>query len=203
MESQKIVLYGASTEMGERILNEALDRGHRVTAIVPQPGKFIKSRHNLTILQGEAVNKNDVRSKIKGTDVVISAYTIKADPLEHYRDTTNLINAVQSDDVRQLIVLGYPGTNETEPTIPIPANNEDWKAISQAQRKTLDALENETNFRWSYIHHPAITDKPGKPEQTNKVLIKNSESEQYCSSKNIHKAVIDEAEHFTEVYYEL
>jgi len=202
METQRIVLFGANTEAGGRILTEALSRGYKVTTILPRPEKVAKSHTNLTKLEGNIMNKNDIRSKLKGYDVVINVYDVKMDPLELYRGTTNLIDAIKLDDVRQLIVLGHPSAYETEPSLPIPVGQEGWKAVSEAQRKTLDALENETDFCWSYIHQPALTDTPRKPAPANKIFIKNSENEQYYPVQNFHKTVVDEVERFTEAHIE-
>jgi putative NADH-flavin reductase len=207
MEPQSIVLFGATTKVGQSILNEALDRGHKVTAIVSAPEKISKSHNNLTIVKGEIVNKNDIGSKIKGHDVVISAYDVKSEPADHLRFTNNLISAVNSDEIRHLIVLGHPGTEEMESSIPLPANLEAWKAVAETQRKTREALEDTTSkFRWSYVHYPEIEGafgKSGKPVIGNKVLIKNPESEQWVTIKDCSQAVLDEAEHFTEAHTEL
>jgi uncharacterized protein YbjT (DUF2867 family) len=37
----EIALFGANGTIGSRILREALDRGHRVTAVVRDPAKLI------------------------------------------------------------------------------------------------------------------------------------------------------------------
>jgi putative NADH-flavin reductase len=37
---KKVVLLGATGFVGSALLKEALDRGHAVTAIVPDPGKL-------------------------------------------------------------------------------------------------------------------------------------------------------------------
>jgi putative NADH-flavin reductase len=199
METQRIALFGANTKIGERILNEALNRGHKVTAIVTEPGKMVRSHPNLTVLVGNVMNKNDISSKIKGHDVVISAYEVNSNPSEHVTYTDHLIEAVNNDDIHQLIVLGHPGLTETEAGFKLPANAEAWKAVSQAQQKVLDLLEDKTNKHWSYIHSPELSKelgKSGKPEPSDKLLVKNSESEQYIPVKDCPQAVLEEAEHF-------
>lgn len=207
METQRIALFGATTKMGEHIMNEALNRGHKVTAIVRDAGKLRKSHPNLRVLEGDVLNKNDISSKIKGHDVVISAYEIKSDPSEHARYTSNLVEAVNADDIRQLIVLGHPGTAENEPTLQMPASAETWKAVAEAQHKALQTLEDKTGTRWTYVHLPELTEdaaKKGKPHHNGKILIKSPDSEQYISIKEYPQAVLDEAEHFiSEAHTEL
>ena len=69
----KVALLGATGFVGSALLNEALDRGHRVTAIVRHPEK-------LTLRQGLVAKAGDVRSSvllttlIRGHEALISAF---------------------------------------------------------------------------------------------------------------------------------
>ena len=51
----KIALVGATGFVGSAILNEALDRGMDVTAIVRHPQK-LKAQHHLTIVKGDVMD---------------------------------------------------------------------------------------------------------------------------------------------------
>ena len=204
METQKIALFGAETKAGRSILKEALNRGHKITAITLNPEKVQVTHPNLKVIEGDIINKNDIGSKIKGHDTVISVYTVKSDPSEHVRNIRNLIEAVNKDNIRQLIVTGHPGTSEPGVGVPLPANAEGWNAIAEAQRKTLETMENEKNFRWGYVHHPGIEKAAsGKLPLSDKILVKCTESEQWVSVKDYAPAVLNEVEHFTEAHTEL
>ena len=50
----KIAIFGASGMVGQDILNEALARGHQVTAIVRSPSKLTVQHANLTVQAGKA-----------------------------------------------------------------------------------------------------------------------------------------------------
>ena len=71
---KKIVLIGASGFVGSAILKEALDRGHKVTAVVRNPEKITRVHKNLEIKQGDVSSAETVTDISKGADVVISAY---------------------------------------------------------------------------------------------------------------------------------
>lgn len=198
METQRIALFGANTPIGERIMTEALERGHKVTAIVTDPKQVSRTHPNLKVVAGTVTNMNDIGSKIKGHDVVISAYEAKANPLEHVTGTRSLITAVNNDNIRQLIVCGHPGLSEAEPGFRTPENTEAWKQVAEAQRKTLELLEEKASTRWSYVHFPEVSKDPGKsgkPEASSRILVKNQESEQYFPVREYSKAVLEEAEH--------
>lgn len=206
METQKIVLFGPTTRVGERIMKEALSRGHKVTAITNDVKKVTTHHPNLTLVDADIMNKNDIGSRIKGHDTVISAYEIKSDPAEHVRNLKNLIDVMNNDDIRQLVITGHPGSKETEPNLSFPTNTEGWKKVAEAQKKVREALEEEKRFRWSYIHYPEIENTltgTGKFTLGSKLLVKSPESEQWVPVKDFSQAVLNEAEHFAAAHTEL
>ena len=68
----KIALVGAGGFVGSAILNEALDRGHEVTAIVRHPEK-VQPHAKLHSQKGDVYNTDDVARLVAGHDAVISA----------------------------------------------------------------------------------------------------------------------------------
>jgi uncharacterized protein len=54
---KKIVLIGASGFVGTAILNEALERGHQVTAVVRHPEKITAVHKNLVVKQGRCFSE--------------------------------------------------------------------------------------------------------------------------------------------------
>src|SRR5689334_21751853 len=70
-EHVKIALLGATGTIGSRIANEALSRGHGVTAIVRDAGKLVDKRMNPVI--GDATSADSLVRAVKGHDAVVSA----------------------------------------------------------------------------------------------------------------------------------
>ena len=71
---ENVILIGASGFVGSAILNEALNRGHRVTAVVPHPEKISTIHPNLTVVQADATDPDTLAKLAEGKDAVISAY---------------------------------------------------------------------------------------------------------------------------------
>ena len=71
---KEIVLIGASGFVGSAILKEALDRGHKVTAVVRHPEKITTVHKNLKVKEGDVSFSDTVTDLFKGADAVISAY---------------------------------------------------------------------------------------------------------------------------------
>ena len=71
---KNVVLIGASGFVGTAILNELLNRGNKVTAIVRNPEKITISNCNLSVVKADVSDVKTITDTCKGKDVVISAY---------------------------------------------------------------------------------------------------------------------------------
>ena len=69
----KIALIGASGFVGTAILNEAVSRGHHVTAIVRDVSK-VAAHPQVTVVAVDAQDSQALAKVLKGHDRVISAY---------------------------------------------------------------------------------------------------------------------------------
>ena len=68
----KIALIGATGMIGQRILAEALSRGHHVTVIARDPSKVAK-RPNLEVKTGDVMKPETMTPAIAGCDVFVSS----------------------------------------------------------------------------------------------------------------------------------
>lgn len=113
----KILIIGASGRTGILTVFQALDKGHEVTAFSRTPEKVTIRNKNLTVIQGNVIEYDKVRSAVEGHDVVISTVGV---PSRKYstvlsEGTANIVKAMQETGVRRFIcmssagVLGYDG----------------------------------------------------------------------------------------------
>ena len=70
-QSLDIVIYGATGEVGSHIVREALERGHRVTAVSRNPARVEMQHSNLSVVKGDLLDKASVAGTVTGKDVVI------------------------------------------------------------------------------------------------------------------------------------
>ena len=68
----RIAVVGATGNVGTRIVNEALGRGHEVTAIARGAAR-LPPRPGLTPVEGDAHNPGHLAGLLHGHDVVVSA----------------------------------------------------------------------------------------------------------------------------------
>lgn len=71
---KKVVLIGASGFVGTAILNELLNRGHQVTAVVRNPEKVKLGHPNLCVVKADVSNVAEMVAAFTGNDAIISAY---------------------------------------------------------------------------------------------------------------------------------
>ena len=111
---KKIVLIGASGFVGSAILKEALDRGHKVIAVVRHPEKIKAVHKNLVVKQGDVSLSNTVTDVCKSADAVISAYNPGWQNPEIAEKTTkvyrSILDGVRQAGVKRFLVVGGAGS---------------------------------------------------------------------------------------------
>lgn len=81
--SQTIVVYGGSGNIGSRIVNEAVARGHKVTVVDRSPKAELAPK-GVQLVTGDALNPEDILKNIAGADVVVSAVVVRPAPFPDF-----------------------------------------------------------------------------------------------------------------------
>lgn len=199
-----IALIGASGFVGTRILNEALQRGHKVTAIVRHPEKVTAQHPALTIKKGDARNEDELAQLLAGHDAVVSAYNAGWDNPNLYDEflatSKTIEKAVQKAGVKRLLVIGGAGSLEIAPgkqLVDSPEFPAEWKSGALSARDYLNVLKENKALDWTFLS-PAIMLQPG--ERTGKYRIgadnpvMNAEGKSEISAEDMAVAIIDELE---------
>jgi uncharacterized protein len=196
----KIALFGGSGMIGQRILNEALSRGHKVTAIVRDVTKFKADRPNLEVKPGDVLKPESVALAVRGNDVVISAYGPGAgDPRQLVTAAHSLIEGVGAAGPMRLIVVGGAGSLEVSPGLQLvdaPNFPAAWKPAALAARDALGVLRNAP-FEWTYFSPAAFIQpgtRTGKYRTGTEQLVTDAKGESRISAEDYAVAMIDEIE---------
>jgi putative NADH-flavin reductase len=75
-----IAVFGAGGRAGRAITAEALARGHRVTAVVRDPGKHDLDAAGVTVVAGDVTDPESTLSTVRGHDAVVCTVTPASDP---------------------------------------------------------------------------------------------------------------------------
>ncbi|XP_019954570.2 flavin reductase (NADPH)-like [Paralichthys olivaceus] len=68
----KIAVLGATGQTGQFLVNQALQQGHMVTAIVRNPGKLAIHHDNLKVVEADIFSADSLKSNFRGQDVIMS-----------------------------------------------------------------------------------------------------------------------------------
>lgn len=198
-------MIGASGFVGTAILNELLARGHRVTAVVRNPGKIGIKSPSLTVVQADVTDTSALVAACKGHDAVISAYNPGWTNPNIYEETLRnyplILEAVRQSGVRRLLCVGGAGTLFCAPGLRVVDSGVIPDAIMGGVRSLgefyLNTLMNEKEIDWIFFS-PAGTLEPGK--RTGKFrlgkddLIVDENGNSHISVEDYAVAMVDELE---------
>ncbi|MFQ2173923.1 NAD(P)-dependent oxidoreductase [Aeromonas rivipollensis] len=162
----KIALIGASGFVGSAILNEAVSRGHHVTAIVRDTSK-VAPHPQITTVAVDAQDPQALADVLKGQDRVISAYNpgwSAPDIHDQYLKGASAIVEAAKAAHSWLLVVGGAGSLEIAPGVQLvdtPDFPAEWKQGALAARDGLTALRREAALDWRFVSPPVFLE-PGE-----------------------------------------
>lgn len=112
----KILIIGATGGTGKQLVQQALERGHSVSALVRNPAKLKIEHPDLQITTGDILSPERISKACKDQDAVLSAlghkrFIIPSTILS--RGTQHLVDAMRKQDVRRLICITALGINDS------------------------------------------------------------------------------------------
>ena len=202
-----ISIIGASGFVGSAILKEALNRGHKVTAIARDTSKINESSDGLRLVDLDIHNTSGLSDAISGSDVVISAYNAGWTNPNIYEDFINgsktIQAAVKESGVKRLIVIGGAGSLYVAPGVQLvdtPEFPKEYYPGASAARDYLNILKNETILDWTFfspaieMHHGIDTGRTGKYRTALENPVFDGNGRSILSVEDLAVAIIDEAE---------
>ncbi|QKJ29703.1 NAD(P)-dependent oxidoreductase [Mucilaginibacter mali] len=200
----KIALIGATGFTGTAVLNEAVSRGHQVTAIARNTEKITVKNDLITPVQADVNDVAALTEILKGHDAVASSFNAGWTNPDLYADfikgSEDIQEATKQAGVKRLIVIGGAGSLYIAPGVQLvdtPQFPAEWKEGATAARDYLNILKKETELNWTFIS-PAINLHPG--ERTGKFRLGTDnpvfDADQKCeiSVEDLAVALVDELE---------
>lgn len=202
---KNVALIGASGFVGSAILNELLNRGHKVTAVVRNPEKITANDGNLSVVKADVSEVEAISAICKGKDAVISAYNPGWSNPNMYEETLKnyplILEAVKQAGVKRLLCVGGAGTLFCAPGLRvvdsgvIPA--EIMGGVKSMGEFYLNTLCNEKEIDWIFFS-PAGTLEPGQRTGNFRLgkddLIVDANGNSHISVEDYAVAMVDELE---------
>jgi putative NADH-flavin reductase len=196
----KIILFGATGNIGQRILAEALQHGHEVTAFVRDPAKLKDAVKPTGIAQGDVTNPAEAARAIDGHEVVISALGPRSEnPREIVDLYQSLTTGMRQAGVRRLIVVGGAGQLEVAPGIRLsdtPEFPKEFLGVAKAHGDLFELLQG-TDLNWTYISPAAFIhpgERTGKYRRGADQLLVDSKGNSEISMEDYAVGLLDEVE---------
>ncbi len=160
----KIIIFGASGRVGQRLVEYALTDKYRVTAFVRDKNKITTSHPNLEILSGNVFNREEVENAIKEKDFVLSALSgrsTKPDYSVLSVGMKNIIAGMEKSGIKRVIgiagagILDDPeyGLRRNRPNYP-----EIFKLVSAENWKVYETFQ-KTNVNWTMVCAPEMPEE--------------------------------------------
>ena len=211
VEPLRILVYGATGKVGTHVVDEALERGHVVTAVSRDPSRIQQQHDNLSAVVGDLLDSISIANLVIDQDVIIvSVRGIVAKPKIPENaiqriGVEKVVNVLRDfgDDAPRLIHVGGSGTLEVEPgvlyadKIPKLFLPKSLEVEIQGQVLALEYLRTVNDVSWSYAT-PAKNFTNGKRTGTFRIggdtVLEDSRGRSRISRRDFAVALIDEAE---------
>jgi putative NADH-flavin reductase len=206
-----ILVFGATGGVGTHIVEEALRRGHRVTAVSRDPSSITRQHERLVAARGDLLDPDSIDRLLPGQDVVISSVRgvigDKADPANALQliSAKNIVAALQRSGpgAPRFIHVGGAGSLEVEPgvlyaqklpKILLPKALES-EIIGQVW--ALDFLRGIDDVQWTYATPPKnLTNgkRTGSYRIGGDTMLEDARGRSRVSRADFAAAILDEAE---------
>lgn len=189
----KIALIGATGNIGSKIMNEALRRGHEVTGIVRDTSK-LQQGDGVAAVQCDIADADSLSGIVEGHDAVIVS-------VKHNQcDVGNVYEACRRAGVKRVLIVGGAASLEVSPGVRLldtPDFPEEIKPEAAPAADELERMREIEDLDWSYVS-PSIIIAPG--ERTGRfriggdALLTDDNGDSRISQEDFAVAMLDEVE---------
>ena len=189
----KIAIIGATGRAGSQLLEEALRRGHSVTAIARDTSK-IGQRAGVVSQNVDALDSAALQAAVAGHDLVISAAHFATLP------ASAVIGPVKKAGVNRLLVVGGAGSlllPDGTRVIDSQGFPAEYKAEAGAGAEFLENLRQERDLDWTFLSPSAEFvegQRTGKFRIGKDDLLVSSEGRSWITFADFAIAMLDEVE---------
>jgi putative NADH-flavin reductase len=202
----KLVVFGATGNVGQRIVVEALSRGHEVVGVVRDPDAVKSPDARAKLVKGDATKADDVARVARGADAVVSAISprpnargLPAPSLS--ANSRALIEGLRDAGVKRVLYVGGASSLEVAPGKALADTPDFPEAYRNEAREGREALaiwrKEAKGLDWTYLS-PAAEIGPGKRtgkyRTTDDKLLTDDEGKSHITFEDYAVAVLDELE---------
>jgi putative NADH-flavin reductase len=203
-QALEITVIGGNGMIGQRIVAEALARGHEVQMVVRDPAHVKDAPNGVQIVQGDALDETTVAKLAAGQDALVSAVGAARAATPDYelylkaaRSLTQALRTLGEAAPRLLVVGGVGSLKDAQGRLLLERAPEDRKPEHLGQRAALDFYRTVHDVRWTYVSPPARIapgERRGAYRRGQDELVVDSQGASAISMEDFAVAIIDEIE---------
>ncbi|PYO79130.1 MAG: hypothetical protein DMD63_05275 [Gemmatimonadetes bacterium] len=197
----KIVVFGATGNVGQRVTAEALRRGHEVVGVVRDPDAVQSPDKRVGLVKGDATKADDVARTARGADAVVSAISPRPNARGLPANSRALINGLRDAGVKRVLYVGGASSLEVAPgkaLADMPDFPEIYREEAREGREALAIWRNEAKgLEWTYLSPAAEIasgNRTGKYRTTGDKLLVDDKGKSFITFEDYAVAVLDELE---------
>jgi putative NADH-flavin reductase len=167
----KLLVAGATGGIGRQVVEQALNAGHLVTALVRNAANLSIEHSSLSIVEGDVTRLETFKEHLMGHDVVISAIGVRGGVLDDKPTTlysvgnANILQAMREAKITRAVFISASAV-EISPALPLFVRLA-AKYIMQKLLKhmyadllRMEKIVKQSKTDWTIIRPPRLTDKP-------------------------------------------
>lgn len=160
----KLVVFGATGKTGHLLIQQALDRGDDVTAVVRNPRRMTIGHDRLRVVEANVFEPEAIAPSIKASDAVVSSLgkTSKQQPHVCQLGTRAIMKAMEDTGVRRLVVVSNSAhTSEEGDVLPRRLVQKLLNNILKVPFDDLRRMEEEiraAKLAWTILQAARMTD---------------------------------------------
>lgn len=111
----KVAVFGATGNVGLQVIEQGLAEGHSITALARNKSKLEKFKDQITIIEGDVLDKEAVMRVLDGQDAVICTLGMPLRNKEglRARGTESIVSAMEEKGLKRLICLSGLGAGDS------------------------------------------------------------------------------------------
>jgi putative NADH-flavin reductase len=192
----KIIVFGANGRQGSRLVTEALDRGHQVTAAVRAEDRARNVDPRAGVVVSDALDSARVATVAVGHDAAVNATR------ERHADVARaLLEGLARAGVKRLVTVGGAASLEVGPgrrLLDTPEFPDEYKAEAKSGAESLDVYRAADGaVEWTYVSPGAVLEpgeRTGRYRTGTDQLLVAEDGRSSISMEDFAIALLDELE---------
>lgn len=164
----RIAVIGATGRTGRHVVEQALDRGHRVVGVARRPKAIRLQHHDLTMVAGDVLERESFVDALAGCQAVVSALGIgssRAPTVVYSEGIANVLGAMGTASIAKLSVISAApvGPRAEQPFLErrllMPILDR-FFGPTYADMRRMEAALGDSRVDWVSLRPPRLVDKP-------------------------------------------